>query len=93
METYNKHITQKEKVDRIETFGYLPIKGDVNLKNPEVNWWYIEYYGLDNMNVPEEPMDIVFGKWVSWVGVSFSVPLIKLKKKLFLYSWWMVDDR
>lgn len=67
METYNKHITQKEKVDRIETFGYLPIKGEVNLKNPDVNWWYIEYYGLDNMSVPEEPMDIVFGKWVSFV--------------------------
>lgn len=64
VETYNKHITQQEKVDRIETFGYLPIKGEVNLKNPEVNWWYIEYYGLDNMNVPEKPMDIVFGKWV-----------------------------
>lgn len=64
VETYNKHITQQEKVDRIETFGYLPLKGDVNLKTPDIHWWYFEYYGLDNMNVPEEPFDVVFGKWV-----------------------------
>lgn len=70
VETYNKHYTQKEKVDLIETFAYLPIKGDVNLKDPDVNWWYIEYYGLDNMNVPEEPFDVVFGKWVS--GLTFT---------------------
>lgn len=72
VETYNKHYTQKEKVELIETFGYLPIKGEVNLKNPEVHWWYFEYYGLDSMNVPEKPFDIVFGRWVSWFVSQFS---------------------
>ncbi|KFB44127.1 hypothetical protein ZHAS_00011962 [Anopheles sinensis] len=34
VETYNKHFTQKEKVEKIETMQYLPLNGPVNLKNP-----------------------------------------------------------
>lgn len=52
----------------METFNYLPLKGEVNLKDAVVNWWYIEYYGLDTLNVPEKPLDIVFGKWVSYLA-------------------------
>ncbi|KAG4067199.1 hypothetical protein HA402_000190 [Bradysia odoriphaga] len=83
VETYNKHITQKEKVDRIETFGFLPLKGEVNLKDPEVNWWYIEYYGLDNNNVPEKPFDIVFGKWLV-DGRRSIIKDISLKTRKFI---------
>lgn len=68
VETFNRHITQKEKVERMERFSYLPLKGDVDLKNPEINWWYIEYYGLNHLDIPEEPYDVVFGKWVSLTG-------------------------
>jgi tRNA (guanine10-N2)-methyltransferase len=64
VETYNKHYTQKEKVDKIETIGYLPSKGSVDLKNPNVNFWYIEFFGMDPNNVPADPMDILFGKWI-----------------------------
>lgn len=60
-----KKFSQKDKVDRIESLTYLPIKGNVNLKNPDVEWYYIEYYGLDTLNVPESPYNIIFGKWVS----------------------------
>lgn len=65
IETYNKHFTQKEKVEKIETVSYLPVRGDVNLKKPDVIWYYIEFYGLDPINIPEQPDDILFGKWVS----------------------------
>jgi tRNA (guanine10-N2)-methyltransferase len=61
VETYNKHFTQQEKVAKIETIGYLPSKGPVDLNNPDTNFFYIEYYGMDPNNVPESPFDILFG--------------------------------
>lgn len=64
VETYNKHFTQKEKIEKIETMDYLPLDGNVDLKTPQVEWWYIEFWGLDPTQVPEQPEDILFGKWV-----------------------------
>ncbi len=64
MDTYNKKLLQKQKVEKIDTLEYLPTKGPVNLKNPEVHWWYIEYYGVDPLIVPSEPDQILFGRWV-----------------------------
>lgn len=64
VETYNKHIQHKEKVDKIETLSYLPFQGDVNLKKPDFECYYIEFYGLDPNNVPQQPDQILFGKWV-----------------------------
>lgn len=64
VETYNKHFTQKEKIQKIETMDYLPLLGNVDLKAPQVEWWYIEFWGLDPTQVPEQPEDILFGKWV-----------------------------
>lgn len=66
VESYNRRIQQKDKVNKIETLAYLPFEGDVNLKSPECEYYYIEYYGLDPMNVPEKPEQILFGKWVSF---------------------------
>lgn len=65
VETYNKHFSQLEKVQKIETFDYLPLKAKVNLKNPSVEWWYIEYYGLDTLKVPEIPDAILFGRYIA----------------------------
>lgn len=65
VETYNKHFTQKEKIEKIETMDYLPLEGNVDLKAPQVEWWYIEFWGLDPTQVPENPEDILFGRWVN----------------------------
>lgn len=65
VETFSKKIQLKDKIDRIETLTYLPFEGDVNLKNPDFEYYYMEYYGLDSMNIPEHPSQIFFGKWVS----------------------------
>lgn len=64
VETYNKKIQHKDKVDKIETLAYLPFQGEVNLKKPDFECYYIEFYGLDPNNVPEQPNQILFGKWV-----------------------------
>lgn len=83
VETYNKHFTQSEKVAKIENFDYLPIHGNVNLKNPDTTWWYIEYYGLDPLNVPNEPNEIYFGKWLA-DGQRSLLNEISLKKRKFI---------
>lgn len=69
VETFNKHIQQKQKIDKIETLSYLPFNGDVLLKNSDFEYYYIEFYGLDPNNVPEQPDHILFGKWVYYIWI------------------------
>lgn len=83
VETYNKHISLKEKVEKIETIAYLPVEGDANLKCPDVEWYYIEFYGLEAMCVPEEPHNILFGKWLA-DGNRTAIHAISLKKRKFI---------
>lgn len=83
VETFNKHLKQAEKVEKIETLAYLPVQGDVNLKNPEVQWYYIEYYGLDTVKVLEHPLDILFGRWIT-DGNRNMINDISLKTRKFI---------
>lgn len=64
VETFNKHIQQKQKIEKIETLDYLPFNGSVALKDFDYEYYYIEFYGLDPNNVPAVPDHILFGKWV-----------------------------
>lgn len=83
VETFNKHFSTKEKVEKIETIDYLPAQGDVNLKFPDVEWYYIEFWGLDPINVPEQPDNIMFGKWLA-DGNRAMINEISLKKRKFI---------
>lgn len=83
VETYNKHFSQKEKVEKIETIAYLPVQGDANLKCPDIEWYYLEFYGLDPTNVPEQPDNIMFGKWLA-DGNRALINEITLKKRKFI---------
>lgn len=83
VESYNKHIKQIEKVERIESMDYLPLNGKIDLKNPELNLIYYEFWGLDHMNVPEEPEEIVFGKLIVH-GKRDIVKTISLKTRKFI---------
>ncbi|KAK6628512.1 hypothetical protein RUM43_002327 [Polyplax serrata] len=65
VETFGKTFSMAEKVDKIELFNYLPADGPVKLNNPDVSLYYIEYYGLDPSNTPDEPYSLYFGVWVS----------------------------
>ncbi|XP_039960648.1 tRNA (guanine(10)-N2)-methyltransferase homolog [Bactrocera tryoni] len=83
VETYNKHISQKEKVEKIETLEYLPFQGEVDLKTPQTEWCYIEFYGLDPTAVPSEPDDILFGRLVA-NGQRDLIKELSLKKRKFI---------
>lgn len=62
VEAFNKTIKAKYKVDQIEKMIFLDELGDVNLVTPEVTLSLLEYYGLDQINVPEEPLALYFGR-------------------------------
>lgn len=64
VEAFNKTLTQPEKVDKIESFSYLPIEGPISLKNPEVTYYYYEYWGLDPGRLPLQPLNYFFGRWI-----------------------------
>ncbi|XP_017867527.1 PREDICTED: tRNA (guanine(10)-N2)-methyltransferase homolog isoform X1 [Drosophila arizonae] len=83
VETYNKHFSQREKVEKIETMDYLPIEGAVNLKNPQVEWWYLEFWGLDPTAVPAEPEDILFGRMLVH-GQRHLIKQLSLKQRKFI---------
>lgn len=65
VDTYNKKTKQADKIQRIESMNYLPLEGTIDLTNPENNFVYFEFWGLDPMKVPPEPEEIIFGRWVS----------------------------
>lgn len=83
VETYNKHFSQREKIDKIEAMDYLPIEGAVNLKDPQVEWWYLEFWGLDPTDVPPEPEDIVFGRMLTH-GQRHLIKELSLKQRKFI---------
>ncbi|XP_023940974.1 tRNA (guanine(10)-N2)-methyltransferase homolog [Bicyclus anynana] len=83
VETFCKHFTMKEKVDKIEKFSYLPLKGQVKLNKPDVTLSYIEFYGVDPNNVPEHPHHLFFGRWVA-DGQRDLIKVHSLKRRQFI---------
>ncbi|EZA60985.1 tRNA (guanine(10)-N2)-methyltransferase homolog [Ooceraea biroi] len=83
VETFCKHFSQREKVDKIESFSYLPLEGPVKLKNPDITLYYIEYYGLNPNDIPEEPYEHFFGKWIA-DGQRELIQRLSLKTRKFI---------
>ncbi|CAG9807124.1 unnamed protein product [Chironomus riparius] len=66
VETYNKHIKLKQRIEKIETMNYLDsVLGTIDLKNPDNTFVYFEYYGIDDLNVPVHPEHIYFGRYIA----------------------------
>lgn len=66
VESYSKHFKQHEKIEKIESMSYLPLNGTIDLKQPDFNFIYFEYWGMNQPTVPDEPEEIVFGRWVGF---------------------------
>lgn len=65
VESYNKHFSLKEKVGKIDSLEYLKFEGTIDLKNAQHQFVYFEFWGMDPMDVPPEPQQVAFGRWVS----------------------------
>ncbi|XP_008554085.1 tRNA (guanine(10)-N2)-methyltransferase homolog [Microplitis demolitor] len=83
VETFSKHISQKEKVERIETLNYLPFEGPVKLNNPDNSFYYIEYYGTNSNTIAETPEKLFFGKWIA-NGQRDLIQKLSLKTRKFI---------
>ncbi|KAJ3628173.1 hypothetical protein MTP99_015497 [Tenebrio molitor] len=83
VETFCRHFTQKEKIDKVESFSYLPVKGPVRLKDPDVCLQYIEYYGVRANDPPKLPYDVFFGRWVA-SGLRQLIQKLSLKTRKFI---------
>ncbi|XP_019375860.1 PREDICTED: tRNA (guanine(10)-N2)-methyltransferase homolog [Gavialis gangeticus] len=81
--TFNKTLTQVEKIRKINALEFLPFGGKVNLKNPEHVFWILEDYGMDPNNVPEDPLHLYFGRWIA-DGQRELIESYSVKKRHFI---------
>jgi len=61
VDTFTKKINLQSKIDKIESMDYLPIKGKIDLEDPDVEYSYLEFWGLDGNDIPPHPCNIFFG--------------------------------
>ncbi|XP_076177877.1 tRNA (guanine(10)-N(2))-methyltransferase TRMT11 isoform X2 [Ptiloglossa arizonensis] len=83
VETFCKHFSQREKVNKIESFSYLPLEGPVKLNNPDTTLCYIEFYGLNPNNIPDIPYELFFGRWIT-SGQRDLIRKLSLKTRKFI---------
>ncbi|XP_016152909.1 PREDICTED: tRNA (guanine(10)-N2)-methyltransferase homolog isoform X2 [Ficedula albicollis] len=81
--TFNKTLTQAQKIKKIDALEFLPFKGKVNLKNPEHIFWILEDYGMNPNDVPEEPIHLYFGRWIA-DGQRELIESYSVKKRHFI---------
>ncbi|XP_032263817.1 tRNA (guanine(10)-N(2))-methyltransferase TRMT11 isoform X3 [Halichoerus grypus] len=81
--TFNKTLTQEEKVKRIDALEFLPFEGKVNLKKPQHIFSVLEDYGLDPNCIPENPHNIYFGRWIA-DGQRELIESYSVKKRHFI---------
>ncbi|XP_070305951.1 tRNA (guanine(10)-N(2))-methyltransferase homolog isoform X3 [Odocoileus virginianus] len=81
--TFNKTLTQEEKVKRIDALEFLPFEGKVNLKKPQHVFSILEDYGLDPNHIPENPHNIYFGRWIA-DGQRELIESYSVKKRHFI---------
>ncbi|XP_024080900.1 tRNA (guanine(10)-N2)-methyltransferase homolog isoform X2 [Cimex lectularius] len=83
VEVFGSSQTQQEKIERIESFNYLPLAGPVKLKNPDVALQYIEYFGLNPNKISDIPLNFFFGRIVTDSNRSL-ITDFSLKKRKFI---------
>ncbi|XP_054992894.1 tRNA (guanine(10)-N2)-methyltransferase homolog isoform X1 [Sorex araneus] len=81
--TFNKTLTQEEKIKRIDALEFLPFEGKVNLKKPQHIFSILEDYGLDPNCIPENPLNIYFGRWIA-DGQRELIESYSVKKRHFI---------
>ena len=83
IETIFKKLNIEERLDKIETFSYMNCQGQVKLTNPDVTFTAFEFYGFDQNNLAEEPLNLFFGHLIS-EGQRDLISKLSLKKRLFI---------
>lgn len=50
MESFKNKLSFEERIARIESFDYLPLKGAVKMQDPDVVFSNFEYWGQGRRN-------------------------------------------
>ncbi|XP_029452542.1 tRNA (guanine(10)-N2)-methyltransferase homolog isoform X1 [Rhinatrema bivittatum] len=80
---FNKTLSQKEKIERIDALECLPFHGKVNLKKAQHVFCILEDYGTDPNNPPEKPLNVYFGRWIA-DGQRELIESYSVKKRHFI---------
>ncbi|CAH2249702.1 tRNA (guanine(10)-N2)-methyltransferase homolog [Pelobates cultripes] len=81
--TFNKTLSQKEKLSKIDALEFVPFKGKVNLQNAEHIFYLLEDYGPEPNNTRLEPLQIFFGRWIA-DGQRDLINSYSVKKRHFI---------
>lgn len=82
---FNKSLLTSYKLERIQSLSYLPFEASVDLTNAITKLCLFEYYGLDNINIPEEPYRLFLGRSVGEGGRDL-IARYSLKHRQFIGS-------
>lgn len=83
VEAFMKSLTMAERLEKMESFSYIPVRGPVKLQNPDVIFSAFEFYGTDHNNLPEQPQRLFFGRCIG-EGQRHLITKLSLKKRLFI---------
>ena len=61
MESFKNRLTMEDRLERIESFDYLPFLGPVRMSDPDVVFSNFEFWGLDANRRPTAPYRLVNG--------------------------------
>ena len=59
VESFKNRLTFEDRLERIESFDYLPILGPVRMSDPDVVYSNFEFWGMDNNRRPSAPYRLV----------------------------------
>ncbi len=83
MESFKNKLSMDDRLARIESFDYLPIKGPVRMKDPDVVFSNFEYWGQDANRRPTHPLRLIFGRCVG-EGRRELIPKHSIKTRNFI---------
>lgn len=86
-----------QKVNQLspcQALDFLPFQGKVNLKDPDHTFCLLEDYGLDPNDIPEEPLYIYFGRFVSehlqhYISFRQVFILFVFSVKVIVQNWFI----
>jgi tRNA (guanine10-N2)-methyltransferase len=61
------------------------------LKNPDVTYYYYEFFGLDAGRIPENPFNYFFGRWVK-KSTTISSGITQISSIYFFYCFQISDS-
>lgn len=83
VESFNRKLSTQIKVEKIEKLSFLPFKGKIILNEPQNSFHLFEYYGNNPNDIPLEPIQILFGKWIV-DSRRKNISLLSLKQRKFI---------